>query len=348
MTSSIVKKDIKRISDSDISWDKLEGKTVLVTGATGFIGSFIISALMQRVIDNGADIRVIAMVRSEERAKNKLADYMHLGRISFLVGDVVKPIVTDLKADYIIHCASNAAPDMYANDPVGTMQTNFFGTSNLLDYAKSCGAEKFLYVSTIEVYGKTDNLDTIGEEDFGFISSSNVRSCYPESKKCCENLTICYGSQYGVNVSIGRLSYIYGAGMSRTDSKVCALFARRVAAGEDIVLKSTGEQLRSYTYVSDAITGLLTVLLDGENGEAYNIASGTSRITIVDMAKKYCSLFPEKGSQVKFDLPSDYEKGAFSFIANAVLDSSKLESLGWRGQVSLDDGLTYAVLDNLE
>lgn len=348
MTSSIVKKDIKRISDSDISWDKLEGKTVLVTGATGFIGSFIISALMQRVIDNGADIRVIAMVRSEERAKNKLADYMHLGRMSFLVGDVVKPIVTDLKADYIIHCASNAAPDMYANDPVGTMQTNFFGTSNLLDYAKSCGAEKFLYVSTIEVYGKTDNLDTIGEEDFGFISSSNVRSCYPESKKCCENLTICYGSQYGVNVSIGRLSYIYGAGMSRTDSKVCALFARRVAAGEDIVLKSTGEQLRSYTYVSDAITGLLTVLLDGENGEAYNIASGTSRITIVDMAKKYCSLFPEKGSQVKFDLPSDYEKGAFSFIANAVLDSSKLESLGWRGQVSLDDGLTYAVLDNLE
>lgn len=346
--TSIVKQDIKRIASSDLSWDKLDGKTVFVTGATGFIGSFIISALMQRVMDNSADINVIAMVRNEEKAKAKFSDYMHLNRIRFVVGDVKQPVKTDLKCDYIIHCASNAAPDMYANDPVGTMQINFFGTSNLLDYAKQCNVKKFLYVSTIEVYGKTENLETIGEEDFGFISSSNVRSCYPESKKCCENLTVCYGKQYGVDVSIGRLSYIYGAGMSKTDSKVCALFARKVAGGEDIVLKSTGEQLRSYTYVSDAITALLTVLLNGENGEAYNIASSASRITIADMAKKYCELFPEKNSKVKFDLPSDYEKGAFSFIANAVLDSTKLESLGWHSEVSLDDGLTYAVLDNLE
>lgn len=345
--TNIVKQDINRIAASNISWDKLDGKTVLVTGATGFIGSYIISALMQRVKDTGADIKVLAMVRSEERARAKFADYMDLGKIDFIIGDVKEPVNSDKSADYIIHCASNAAPDLYASDPVGTMEINFFGTSHLLKYASKVGAKKFLYVSTIEVYGKTDNLETIGEEDFGFISSSNIRSCYPESKKCCENLTICYGKQYGLDVSIGRLSYIYGAGMSKTDAKVCALFARKVAAGEDIVLKSTGEQLRSYTYVSDAITGLLTVLLDGENGEAYNIASSKSRITIVDMARKYCALFPEKGSEVKFDLPSDYEKGAFSFIANAVLDSQKLESLGWEAEVSLDDGLTYAVQDNL-
>lgn len=345
--TNIVKQDIKRIASSNISWDKLDGKTVVVTGATGFIGSYIISALMQRVIDTGADIKVLAMVRSEERARAKFANYMDLGKIDFIVGDVTEPVNSDKKADYIIHCASNAAPDLYASDPVGTMEINFFGTSNLLKFASKCGAKKFLYVSTIEVYGKTENLDTIGEEDFGFISSSNVRSCYPESKKCCENLTICYGKQYGLDVSIGRLSYIYGAGMSKTDAKVCALFARKVAAGENIVLKSTGEQLRSYTYVSDAITGLLTVLLNGENGEAYNIASSKSRITIVGMAEKYCALFPEKNSKVEFDLPSDYEKGAFSFIANAVLDSTKLEALGWDAEVSLDDGLTYAVMDNL-
>lgn len=345
--TNVVKNDISRIASAPLSWDKLEGKTVLVTGATGFIGSFIISALMQRVCEFGADIRVLAMVRNEERARAKFTDYMDLDRIKFVVGDVTEPVNSDEKADYIIHCASNAAPDLYASDPVGTMRINFFGTSHLLDFAMKCGAQKFLYVSTIEVYGKTDNLETIGEEDFGFISSSNVRSCYPESKKCCENLTICYGKQHNLDVSIGRLSYIYGAGMSKTDSKVCAFFARKVAAGENIVLKSKGEQLRSYTYVSDAITGLLTVLLDGENGEAYNIASSKSRITIVGMAEKYCALFPEKGSKVEFDLPSDYEKGAFSFIANAVLDSTKLESLGWDAQVSLDDGLTYSVLDNL-
>ncbi len=343
---NIVEQDILRISEYSLNWEKLEGKTVFVTGATGFIGSFLVCALMERVKNHGADIRVAAMVRSEARARIKFAKYESLDRISYVVGDVTDPVNTDVCADYIIHCASNAAPDMYAKDPVGTMKINFFGTSHLLDYAQKCNCSKFLYVSTIEVYGKTENLETIKEEDFGFISSSNVRSCYPESKKCCENLTICYGQQYNVPVVVGRLSYIYGAGMSKTDSKVCAMFAREVAAGNDIVLKSDGKQLRSYTYVSDAITGLLTVLLEGKNGESYNIASSTSRISIADMAKLCCELFPEKGSKVRFDLPGDYEKRSFSFIANAVLDSSKLEGLGWKGCVDLSDGLRYAVLDS--
>lgn len=346
--TSIVYDDIKRISVSKLNWYKLEGKTVLVTGATGFIGSFIISAIMERVKSEKSDIRIVAMVRNEEKARKKFENYEPLNRINYIIGDVTEPIKSNLKADYIIHCASNAAPDMYASDPVGTMRINFYGTSNLLDFAKKCGAKKFLYVSTIEVYGKTENIKTISEHDYGYINSLNIRSCYPESKKCCENLTVCYGKQYGVDVCICRLSYIYGAGMSKNDSKVCALFARNVAAGIDIILKSKGEQLRSYTYVSDAITGLLTVLIDGENGEAYNIASSDSRITIADMAKKYCNLFPEKNSRVIFDLPNDDEKAAFSFIANAVLDSAKLESLGWKGEVSLDEGLKYAVLDNIE
>lgn len=345
MISEIVKQDIHRISSYPLHWERLEGKTVLVTGATGFIGAYIVRSILERVRHYGADIRVAAMVRSKERADEKFSDYRDLNRIDYVIGDVTEPVNTSIRADYIVHCASNAAPDMYAKDPVGTMRTNFLGTSHLLDYAKTCGCEKFLYVSTIEVYGNTGKADAIGEEDFGFISSSNVRSCYPESKKCCENLTVCYGQQYGVPVSIGRLSYIYGAGMSKTDSKVCALFAREVAAGHDLVLKSDGKQLRSYTYVSDAITGLLTVLLEGANGESYNIASPASRITIAGMALRYCELFPEKHARVTFDLPSDYEKKAFSFIANAILDSTKLESLGWCSQVSLDDGLRYAVLD---
>ena len=344
---SIVKQDILRIADTKLSWEKLEGKTVLVTGATGFIGSFIIKSLLQRVKTYNADISIVAFVRNADRAKAKFSEYEELNRITYVEQDMCESIEADVKADFIIHCASNAAPDMYMKDPVGTMRINFIGTDNMLQFAKKCGAQKFLYVSTIEVYGKT-SCDEIGEDDFGYISSNNIRSCYPESKKCCENLTVCFGKQYGLDVSIGRLSYIYGAGMSKTDAKVCALFARKVAAGEDIVLKSEGKQLRSYTYVSDAITGLLTVLLDGADGEAYNIASSKSRITIVDMAKQYCELFPDKKSQVKFDLPTDTEKNAFSFIENAVLDSKKLESLGWCGQVSLQDGLKYSVLDNME
>ncbi len=341
----IVKQDIDRISGYPLDWKKLDGKTVLITGATGFIGSFIIYALMERAINYNTDIHILAMVRSKSKANAKFAQYEDLKRIDYIVGDVMEPLATDTHADYVIHCASNAAPDVYAKDPVGTMRINFFGTSHLLDYAKRCGCTKFLYVSTIEVYGKTENLETISEEDFGYISSSNIRSCYPESKKCCENLTICYGHQYNLPTVVGRLSYIYGAGMSKKDSKVCAMFAREVAAGHDLILKSEGKQLRSYTYISDAITGLLTVLLEGQDGESYNIASPTSRITIADMAQRYCELFPEKGSKVRFDLPKDHEKRAFSFIANAVLDSSKLEHLGWHSYVDIDDGLRYAVLD---
>lgn len=344
--NQIVKKDIESIASFPLDWAKLEGKTVLISGATGFIGSYLVRALLERVKTHQADIKVAAMVRNADKAKELFAEYADLNKLFFVVGDITEPVNADIVADYIIHCASNAAPDMYAKDPVGTMRINFFGTSYLLDYAKACNCSNFLYVSTIEVYGKTENLELIGEEDFGFISSSNVRSCYPESKKCCENLTICYGQQYGLPVTVGRLSYIYGAGMSKTDSKVCAMFARQVAAGENIVLKSDGKQLRSYTYVSDAITGLLTVLLEGKNGECYNIASSTSRITIADMAQLSCDLFPEKGSKVVFDLPGDYEKKSFSFIANAVMDSSKLEGLGWKGAVSLEEGLKRAVLDN--
>ncbi len=343
----IVKQDILRIASSGISWEKLQNKTVLVTGATGFIGSFIIKSLLERVKAYGADIKIVAFVRDSKRASQKFSDYEDLGRITYVEQDMLEEINADVKADFVVHCASNAAPDMYSKDPVGTMRINFIGTDNMLKLAKRCGAQKFLYVSTIEVYGKT-NVEEIGEEDFGYISSSNVRSCYPESKKACETLTVCFGKQYGLNVSVGRLSYIYGAGMSKTDAKVCALFARKVAAGEDIVMKSEGKQLRSYTYVSDAITGLLTVLCDGADGECYNIASTDSRITIADMAHKYCELFPEKGSSVKFDLPTDTEKTAFSFIGNAILNSEKLEALGWVPQVSIEDGLKYAVLDSME
>lgn len=342
--TDVVQNDIRRIADYPLAWEKLEGRTLLVTGATGFIGSYIIRSVLEHVRRTGRQIRIAAMVRSAQRAEAKFAEYADLGCIDYIEGDVTEPVNSEVKADYIIHCASNAAPDLYASDPVGTMRINFFGTSHMLDFAARCGCRKFLYVSTIEVYGRTEK-GIIGEEDFGYISSSNVRSCYPESKKCCENLTVCYGRQYGVPVSVGRLSYIYGAGMSKTDSKVCALFAREVAAGHDLVLKSEGKQLRSYTYVSDAITGLLTVLLEGEDGGCYNIASHESRITIAGMAQKYCQLFPEKGSKVRFELPSDYEKGAFSFIADAVLDSTRLESLGWKSQVSLDEGLRFAVLD---
>ena len=343
-----VKNDIQRIIDTPLSWEKLRDKTVLITGATGFIGSFLIHSLLKKGEKDGLNIKVLALVRSKERAMAAFGEYYEKGLLDFVVQDVCQPIETDKKADYIIHCASNAAPREYSMYPVETMKTNFYGTMNLLDYAKSVDAEGFLYVSTIEIYGTTHGLDKIGEDNYGEIDAMKVRSCYPLSKKGCETLTVSYADEYGLPVKIGRLSYIFGPGMKQGDSKIVAVFPKCIADGENIVMKSKGEQLRSYTYVSDAITALLTILVDGETGQAYNIASKKCITTIAGIAHTLVDSYPEKGLKVIFDLPSEQEAKGFSLIENAVLDSDKLEALGWESQVDLVTGLKNVVSEQTE
>lgn len=346
--TNTVKADIEKIVSAKLSWHKLQGKTVLVTGATGFIGSFIIHSLMRKNETDSLGVKILALVRNADRARAAYGEYEKEGSLSFIEQDVCVPLATDKRADYIIHCASNAAPKEYSLYPVETMKTNFYGTLNLLDYAKAVGAESFLYVSTIEVYGTTHGIDSIDENTYGEIDAMKVRSCYPLSKKGCETLSISYADEYGVNVKIGRLSYIFGPGMKPGDSKIVAVFPKCIADGENIVMKSKGEQLRSYTYVTDAITGLLTVLLDGESGNAYNIASKLCITTIAGIAHTLVDSYPEKGLKVIFDLPTDAEAKGFSLIENAVLSSEKLESLGWQPQTDLVTGLKNVVSEQLE
>lgn len=346
--TKIVENEIRKIISADLSWDKLRGKTLLVTGATGFIGSYIIRAVLQKSNEAGLDTKVLALVRNAENAKKLFAGYADKDCLDFLVQDVCQPLPTDKKANFIIHCASNAAPKEYSMYPVETMKTNFVGTLNLLDYAKAVNAQSFLYVSTIEVYGTTKGLDKIKEDDYGTIDALKVRSCYPLSKKSCETLVTSFADEYGLPVKIGRLSYIFGPGMKQGDSKIVAVFPKCIADGEDIVMKSKGEQLRSYTYVTDAITALLTILLDGETGEAYNIASKLCITTIAGIAQTLVEAFPEKGLKVIFDLPTEQEAKGFSLIENAVLDSDKLESLGWEPGTDLRQGLRNVVEEQIE
>lgn len=345
--TSIVKKETEKIASSAVSWEKLRNKTVLITGATGFIGSYLICALLKKNEDSDLGVRVIALVRNEQRARSLFEDYKG-DALSFMVQDVCQALPTDKKADFIIHCASNAAPREYSLYPVETMKTNFIGTLNLLDYAKSVDAEGFLYVSTIEVYGTTRGIDKISENDYGTIDALKVRSCYPISKKSCETLVTSYADEYGLPVKIGRLSYIFGPGMREGDSKIVAVFPKCIADGENIVMKSKGEQLRSYTYISDAITALFTILVDGEKGEGYNIASKKCITTIAGIAETLVDAYPEKGLKVIFDLPSEQEAKGFSLIENAVLDSGKLEGLGWQPETGLKEGLMNVVSEQLE
>lgn len=335
----IIDQDAKAVAECGfLNWDRLKGKTVFITGATGFIGSCIIRGLMYRNIHMDGGIKIAALARNKERAMAMFGEFEKTGSLEIVQGDVCEKINYSGKADFVIHCASNAAPKEYSADPVGTMKTNFFGTFSMLELAKEKNAEKFLYVSTIEIYGNCNGGET-PEDGYGYIDAVNPRSCYPISKKACETAAVCFSLQNDLNVSIGRLSYIFGAGMKKDDSKVVAILSRAAAAGEDMVLKSKGEQLRSYTYISDAVTGLLAVLLSGENRQAYNIASSLCVTTIANMGKTLEEIYHSDGVKLRFDLPTEEEKSKFSPIRDSVLSNSKLRALGWKEQVDLKEGL---------
>lgn len=317
-----------------ISFDKLNGCNVLVTGATGLIGSCIVEELMEN-----ANCHIYAAGRNVERARAKFDKYFQNEHFHFFQYDVEKPLDGNVIFDYIIHAASNASPNFFAMDPVGVMMSNIVGTKNLLDYGRTHGMKRFLYVSSGEVYGNGD-VDEWKETDSGYVDCMTMRSCYPTSKRAAETLCVAYSHQYNVDVVVARPCHTYGPGFTESDTRAFAQFVRNARKHEDIVLKSKGEQYRSWLYVKDCASAILTILLKGQNGEAYNVADANSCVTIRELAEMIAHI---GGSKVVFDLPSEVEKQGFSFIRKAVFNTSKLESLGWKPRYKLREALVETI-----
>lgn len=317
-----------------------DNSSVLVTGASGLIGSFIIDALALRNEKYGSNIRIYAMSRRLEKLKERFAYCNEVHQVNLIAQDVCKPLDESVHYDYIIHTASNADPRTYAIYPVETVQTNIIGTTNMLEYAKHSSGTRVLFTSTMEVYGSIPDSESFSEEQYGLIDFNEIRSGYPESKRAAEILCKSYAREYNVDSVIARMGYIYGPSMTKEDNKVIAQFINKAIAGEDIVLKSKGEQLRSYCYISDAVAGIFCVLKNGECGKAYNVANSNSITTIADMAQLAAD---HTGSSVVFDLPDELEKLGSSKPQNAVLNESALISLGWKGQYTMADGFDRTV-----
>lgn len=318
-----------------IPFEKLDGKNILVTGACGLIGSAVIDFLME----NKANCNIYAMARSRSKAVNRFAMYLENPLFHIIEGDVNTPIKDQITFHYIINAASNANPNAYATDPVGTMWTNINGTKNLLDYGKEHGLERFLYVSSGEVYGNGD-VDEWNESDSGYVDCMTMRSCYPTSKRAAETLCVAYSQQYGIETVVARPCHTYGPHFTDSDTRAYAQFVRNARKHENIVLKSKGEQYRSWLYVKDCASAILTILLKGENEEAYNVADENSCITIRELAETIANI---GGGKVVFDLPSDVEKKGFSVIRKAVFNTRKLESLGWKPKYELQDALVETI-----
>lgn len=317
--------------------EKLRGCNIFVAGATGLIGSAVVDLLMQ--LASALDIRVYASGRNEARASRRFAEYLADSRFRFLKYDVQDALECDVEFQYVINAASNASPNFFANDPVGVMMANILGTKNLLDYGRRHGMRRFLYVSSGEVYGDGD-VDKWEEGDSGYVDCMAQRSCYPASKRAAETLCVSFAHEYATEAVVVRPCHTFGPHFTESDSRAYAQFVRKARAHEDIVLKSAGEQYRSWLYVNDCASAILTVLLKGENCEAYNIADENCCLTIRELAESIARI---GGVKVVFDLPSDAERRGFSVIHRATFSTQKLRSLGWQPRYSLQEALRETV-----
>lgn len=291
---------------------------------------------------HGRHFEVYALGRNKRKLQERFNSFAGSSQLHFVEQDVMQPLEDGISYDYIIHGASNADPRNYALYPAETMLINIEGAKTVLNYCKVHRNTRALLMSTFEVYGNAGK-DIYAETDCGILDLNMLRSCYPESKRCMEILTRCYVDEYGVNAVIGRLSSVYGPTMSKDDSKAHAQFIRNGLNGEDIVLKSKGEQKRTYCYVIDAVTGLLCVLAKGHVGEAYNLSNESSIVSIAEVAHAVADI---AGTKVIVQLPDELEKKGYSAPQNCILDNTKLKQLGWKGNYGIKEGLleTLSVL----
>lgn len=330
----VFKEDLEAIIGEDISWEKLQGKTVLITGASGMIGTYMLQVLTMLNDKKGYGIHVIAMLRNAA----KLPEEVRLrGDVEIIVHDVTERLEVEGNVDYIIHAASPASPLIMQNKPVETIAANTLGTFNTLSLAKEKNSEGYMFISSREIYGQPgEGQEFFYEDTYGFVDQLNPRSCYSEGKKAAETMCVCYHEEYGLNTKIARLAHTYGPGMSIYDGRVQADFLKNVFHNEDIVLKSEGTAVRTYTYIADAVAGLYRILLDSEE-IVYNIGNEDGKVSIRELAEIMVDIYPERGLKLVFDIPEGGTKGTAPYTLG-ILNSGKLRNIGWSPKYSVKDG----------
>lgn len=337
LQNEIYRKDLKTALESIVDVEKLYHKSILITGTTGLIGSFAADLLLYANREEDAQIEIYLLARDERRLRERFVSSLQEKHLHFIVQDVVKPLELNTSVDYIIHAAGDGFPAAFREHPVETMMPALFGTYQLLQYAREHALQKFLYISSGEVYGKAlAAKHAFTEHDCGYLDSMHVRACYPEAKRCAEALCVSFKEQYHVPALAVRPSHVYGACTSVHDNRATVQFLKDAVAGKDIIMNSAGRQLRSYTYVADCVSGVFTILLNGTVGEAYNIANAASRVTIAEFAG---ILADRAGVECIIRAPDENELKELTPIEYAVLDASKLERFGWRGKYEIADGI---------
>lgn len=336
----VEQRDIDIILNNPIDWECFRNKTVLVTGATGRLGMYIVEAINKADIDWNLNLTIIALARSEEKLRNVFGASLQLPNIHTLVQDVTQPIEWDGDVDYIFHTAGAASPQDFTNWPVDTLWGHVQGTRNVLELAREKKSEKVLYVSTVETYGEWKSEEGIKEDDMGPMHCDNARACYPEAKRLCETMLASYEAQYGINYVGVRLCHTFGPGISLTDGRAFSQFIHNVIQGEDIVLQTDGSAERTYTYVADAIGAMLLAFTKGKD-HYYNVANLNNLISIRNLAELIASLDPKGKTQVRF--ASGQGELKYLPFKLGIMNVDRITGLGWSPQVGLEDAFRYTL-----
>jgi len=333
--TTIEELDTKEIVNSKyINWNSFKNSTIMITGATGLIGTQIVNAILYANKTLGTNIEIIALVRNIEKAteifKEKATE-----KLTFIIQDISSEILTDKKADFIIHTANGTASKDFVEKPVETINSIVIGTKNILEYAKNSQAKSLVYLSSMEVFGQTvfEKEAPLKEEDYGYIDILKPRSSYPEGKRLAECMCCSYAAEYNLNVKIARLVQTIGAGVNYNDNRVFAQFARNISEKKDIILHTTGESIRSYCYITDAISAIFAILERGSKGECYNVTNINATCSIKEMAEMLCKKYTN--SNLVIDLSNENNK-YYLPKTKTVLNSNKLNALNWKAVIGLD------------
>lgn len=344
----IIDEDATQIIEENNGLEELRDKTVLITGASGMVGSYFVYTLMKLNEEKNANINIVAVVRNPNKLPEQVLSDSH---VKVVIQDVVNPISYDGNVDYVIHAASPASPKIMKEHPVETNFANTIGTANTLLFAREKKASGYLYISSREIYGQPMEGQKLFTEDgpLGQVDPLVPRNGYAEGKKAAENMCSGFKEEYGLNTKIVRLAHTYGPGMSIDDGRVQADFLKNVVNNEDIVLKSDGSSIRTYTYISDAISAMFKVLLHSDS-LVYNIADEKNETSIRELAEVLVSIYPERNLKLRFDIPDASANQGTAAFTLGILSTEKIRrELNWRAKYSIHDGfertLEYLEMD---
>lgn len=344
--NNIILDDMEYIINSDIDFDKLKDKTILITGATGMLASYLVMVLLY-LNNNNYNIKILALSKNKKRF-NELFSNFNNDNLILLELDVTKikeKDFDDYKIDYIIHTASPSKSYQFLSNPLNVIYCNIFATDKLLNIAKNNEIESFLYFSSCSVYGNIEN-GYFREDIFGGIDPLDVRSIYDGTKSMAETLCNAYKMQYNIPVKIARIAHTYGPSIDlNNDNRVFSEFVRNIINNENIIIRSNGNTIRSFCYIADATIGFLKILLHGQNGGAYNIANNNATVNIKRLAEILISIYPEKNIEIVFSKHNDsyLPAGNIDKLNNLFIDTKKLESLNWKAKYDIKTGFKRVI-----